>query len=340
MAPADDFRPPAWLRSPPSAIHACQHGRAARPDRAPCRAADGRATGNAARLRRRRTAAVLSLDSTAAAAAFPWCCCMVGRGARSRCTCSRWASSSSSAASTSCGSICAITATPTISTAGSSTPACCRRWSARCSALQSQLGGKPLRLVGFSLGGNFMLRVGARGARRESRPGADHRGVAGVGSDRYAARAGERLHRLSGLFRAQVVALAAEEAGGVAGALRFRAVAPRARSAGPDRGAHSPLHGFRHLEEYLDGYSITGERLRGLEVPSTIFTSLDDPIIPAGGLERLAQPPALRIVVTRFGGHCGFLDRLTGPTWVERRILAELDAGEPPAALDPVLTGA
>jgi len=44
--------------------------------------------------------------------------------------------------------------------------------------------------------------------------------------------------------------------------------------------------------------------------------------------------------VTRFGGHCGFLDRLSGPTWVERRILAELDVPDQPPALDPVLSGA
>jgi predicted alpha/beta-fold hydrolase len=77
-----------------------------------------------------------------------------------------------------------------------------------------------------------------------------------------------------------------------------------------------------------------------LEAPTTIITSCDDPIIPAGALERLARPRSLRIVVTRFGGHCGFLDRLTGPTWVERRILTELGAGDQPADLDPVLTGA
>jgi len=29
--------------------------------------------------------------------------------------------------------------------------------------------------------------------------------------------------------------------------------------------------------------------------------------------------------VTRYGGHCGFLERLTGPTWIERRIVAELE---------------
>ena len=97
---------------------------------------------------------------------------------------------------------------------------------------------------------------------------------------------------------------------------------------------------FGSLEEYLEGYSITGARLQGLEAPTTIITSRDDPIIPAGGLERLAHPATLRIVVTRFGGHCGFLDRLTGPTWVERRIVAELDVGDQPVDLAPVLTGA
>ncbi|HTL91692.1 MAG TPA: hypothetical protein VL176_05060, partial [Steroidobacteraceae bacterium] len=94
------------------------------------------------------------------------------------------------------------------------------------------------------------------------------------------------------------------------------------------------------LEEYFEGYSITGRRLAGLDVPTTIFTSLDDPIIPAGGLERLARPASLRIVVTQLGGHCGFLDRLTGPTWVERRIIAELDVAGEPANLDPALTSA
>ena len=43
-----------------------------------------------------------------------------------------------------------------------------------------------------------------------------------------------------------------------------------------------------------------------------------------GGLARLARPAALSITVARYGGHCGFFQQLTGPTWLERRILAEL----------------
>jgi predicted alpha/beta-fold hydrolase len=38
----------------------------------------------------------------------------------------------------------------------------------------------------------------------------------------------------------------------------------------------------------------------------------------------VATPPALRLIVTRYGGHCGFLDQLVGPTWMERKILIEL----------------
>ena len=66
---------------------------------------------------------------------------------------------------------------------------------------------------------------------------------------------------------------------------------------------------FATLEDYLNGYAITGARLAQLEVPASILTSLDDPIIPAAGLSELARPAALSLTVTRYGGHCGFFER-------------------------------
>ena len=206
-------------------------------------------------------------------------------------------------------------------------------------ALQADVG-RPLRLVGFSLGGNFMLRVGAEA------------GPAGLDLARVIAVSpvldpGDTLRALEGGFvgyplyfvrkwwRSLLKKQAAWPAHYDFGELR-RLRDLRSMTAELIR----RFTQFRSLEEYLDGYSITGRRLAGLAVPTTIITSRDDPIIPAGGLERLAQPPSLRIVVTRFGGHCGFLDRFTGPTWVERRVLAELDADDQREALDPVLSGA
>ena len=40
---------------------------------------------------------------------------------------------------------------------------------------------------------------------------------------------------------------------------------------------------------YLGGYSIGGERLRELEVPSTLLTSRDDPVCPESDLDLLPE---------------------------------------------------
>ena len=206
-------------------------------------------------------------------------------------------------------------------------------------ALHSALR-KPLRLVGFSLGGNFMLRVGAQ-AREADLDVARIIAVSPVLDPTDTLRAlesgfvGYPLYFVRKWWRSLLKKQAAWPSHyDFAGLRRVRDL--RRLTAELIR----RFTDFGSLEEYLDGYSITGSRLYGLQAPTTIITSLDDPIIPAGALERLARPPALRVLVTRFGGHCGFLDRLTGPTWVERRVLAELDVGAQPAVLDPVLTGA
>ena len=83
---------------------------------------------------------------------------------------------------------------------------------------------------------------------------------------------------------------------------------------------------FASLEEYLNGYAITGERLANLEVPASLITAMDDPIIPASGLARIAKPSTLSVTLTRHGGHCGFFDQWSGPSWLERKIVTELTA--------------
>lgn len=83
--------------------------------------------------------------------------------------------------------------------------------------------------------------------------------------------------------------------------------------------------GYPRVEDYFAGYAITGDRLAGLVVPSTIVTALDDPIIPAADLARLAPSPALKIITTETGGHCGFFESFTGPGWIDRLVLTEID---------------
>jgi predicted alpha/beta-fold hydrolase len=53
-----------------------------------------------------------------------------------------------------------------------------------------------------------------------------------------------------------------------------------------------------------------------------VIAAGDDPIIPSSDLARLARVRNLAVTQTRYGGHCGFHDGQSGPTWVERETLA------------------
>ena len=193
-------------------------------------------------------------------------------------------------------------------------------------SLQGLFPGKLMYLVGFSLGGNFLLRVASDTAGDPALrigkviavspvldPGATlialERGIPGY-----------QLYFIRKWMRSLLKKQAAWPADYDFG--RFGKFTNLRRMTA-DLIRH--FTEYPTLDDYLNGYSITGDRLAGLDVPASIITSLDDPIIPAHSIESLAHPPSLQMVVTRYGGHCGFLERLTGPTWIERRIVAELE---------------
>ena len=81
---------------------------------------------------------------------------------------------------------------------------------------------------------------------------------------------------------------------------------------------------FGTLDAYFDGYSIAGDRLAALQVPADILMSEDDPVIPVAEFRALRLPDSARLEVARWGGHCGFLEnpRLDGyaERWVAERL--------------------
>jgi len=186
-------------------------------------------------------------------------------------------------------------------------------------------GAKPLSLVGFSLGGNFALRVGARAGAA----GLDLHRIVAVCPVLDPAVTLEALERGPALYREYFL-------------LKWRRSLRRKQAAWPDHYDFSGLAAersltamtarmvaehtdFPDLHAYLAGYAITGEALAPLATPSRIITSLDDPMIPPGELDLLHGTPALTVTVTRHGGHCGFVDRLaSGPGWIDREVLSEL----------------
>ncbi len=81
---------------------------------------------------------------------------------------------------------------------------------------------------------------------------------------------------------------------------------------------------FPNLHEYLEGYSVAEDYLVGLETPTLIITAADDPIIPERDFHELPSEPALALDVLPRGGHCGFIENWRMDSWIEQRLINEL----------------
>jgi predicted alpha/beta-fold hydrolase len=69
---------------------------------------------------------------------------------------------------------------------------------------------------------------------------------------------------------------------------------------------------------YFKDYTLLGDDLDAITVPTTIITAADDPIIPVQDFHNLRTSDATRLLIQPYGGHNGFLEgwRLNG--WYER----------------------
>jgi hypothetical protein len=193
---------------------------------------------------------------------------------------------------------------------------------------------QPLSVIGFSLGGNVLLKwLGEKG----DETGIQQAIAISVPFDLDAAarqldRGFSRLYRnhLLRKMRASVIRKAAlhtlpwpvarlEE-------LRsFRAF---------DDAITAPLHGFRDVDDYYRQAS-SRQFLRHIRIPTLILQSADDPFLPAAALpidSELAGSVTLEL--SPHGGHVGFVSGhlpFRPRYWLEHRILEQLanDAGIP-----------
>ena len=175
-------------------------------------------------------------------------------------------------------------------------------------------------LVGFSLGGNFALRM------------ALHTPAAGIALEKVVAICPVILPHLTmedleaGFFLYHAYFLH-----------KWKRSLRRKLVLFPDLGYGEALrtrHSLRTMNEYfvphltefakpIDyfmGYAIADHVLAGLTVPSHIIAAADDPVIDARHMGHLARPPCLSLEITPHGGHCGFVKNFRMESWVDERI--------------------
>lgn len=188
-------------------------------------------------------------------------------------------------------------------------------------ALATKFSGLPISLAGFSLGGNFMLRVAAH----SEAPHLPLERVIAISPVLDPAETLVTLERGTPIYHGYFVR-------------KWSRSLTKKQQAWPEHYDFEELLRIRNLremtrqlvlshteyptmEDYLAGYALTGGRLTTLAVPATVFTSLDDPIIDCADLARLARAPQLDIVTTAHGGHCGFIETLGDGSWIDGQVV-------------------
>jgi len=81
---------------------------------------------------------------------------------------------------------------------------------------------------------------------------------------------------------------------------------------------------FGSLDNSLAGSSIAGDRLAALTIPATILTAADDPVIPVANFRELTLAADTELTIVPHGGHCGFIRDLSLRSWAEDFLVARM----------------
>ena len=176
-----------------------------------------------------------------------------------------------------------------------------------CNWLINRYGARGAGLMGFSLGGNFSLRVG-RNPARDPRLG----GVLAICPVIDPAISVDMLD--GGWFAYRWYFLR-----------KWRRALREKQAAFPaiydvEGGLALPTVGeltdyfvtrytpFANSAEYYAHYTLRNEDFVGVDTPAQIVAAADDPVIPVDTVRSLQSRGALDVTITRFGGHCAFIE--------------------------------
>jgi predicted alpha/beta-fold hydrolase len=83
---------------------------------------------------------------------------------------------------------------------------------------------------------------------------------------------------------------------------------------------------YGSIREYFDEYTLREKALRDIDIPMTLLTAEDDPIIAADDFRRLELPATIRLSLQTHGGHNGFIQGMTLKSWYEPRLVSLFDS--------------
>ncbi len=178
----------------------------------------------------------------------------------------------------------------------------------------------PVYLIGFSLGGNFALRI-AREMRETPLPNIQH--IFSI-SPVIDPQAGVALIDGQSFIRRYFVdkwhnALRAKQA---AFPHIYNLEKPLEMKTIKQLSDHfiQDYSDFPSDTDFFNGYRLFKDDLMGSDTPISIIAASDDPVCATKDIHTLHLPETAQFIEHPLGGHNGFFESLTGQTWYEKYI--------------------
>jgi predicted alpha/beta-fold hydrolase len=181
--------------------------------------------------------------------------------------------------------------------------------------------GKPYYVIGFSLGGNFALRIALKHTLTRI-PNLKHIISISPALDPYKATLSIDesipiyryyfLHKWKSSLRKKQALF--PEKYDFADIMRIKTCMALTEAIMP---YYPDFHNYR---EYFNQYTLRDNIFGDLSIPVTIIASKDDPIIPVDDIYGLRGNTYLRLSIQQYGGHCGFINFFPFVRWYEEEI--------------------
>ena len=179
---------------------------------------------------------------------------------------------------------------------------------------------KPLFLMGFSLGGNFALRIALR---QRTSPVANLRHVIAVSPALDPHKSTLCIDNGNPVYRSYFMSKWKKS-------LRkkqalfphrydFRPLMHHKTCMGLTEAMMSYYPDFPDYRTYFNHYTLLGDTFSDLTIPVTVITSQDDPVVPVSDFYDLRHNDNLKLVIHPHGGHCGFLEAFPSRCWHEEK---------------------
>lgn len=164
-------------------------------------------------------------------------------------------------------------------------------------------------IVGFSLGGNFALRL----AKAMKIPALGVCPLMDPAASIAAVDRGWTMYKA--YFMRKWLRALDEKSLAFPDRYPFKASGAYELKTVHDMTAHFIEHftDYATLQDYYDCYTLTGDFLDGVE--ATIIAAADDPVVPVAGFYQL--PSSLAVNVMPNGGHCAFIDSYRMTSYVD-----------------------